>query len=175
MSSLWQSSSNLVKLGQAFCFIYRKMDIKIVASQADILSAIADLNKIIFSDRGRHGHYALKIYQERLIDKKYFIFTAWAGKQLVGDAVSYVLGDSLYLWILGVKEDFRRRGIAKKLLESTKKIAQENNLSQITTKVYDVSPEMKNLLLKIGFKLERVEASEKDSKYNTNYYFFKLR
>lgn len=151
------------------------MDIKIIINKGENLAEIVNLNYQIFVGMYENEPYSFDQYQERLEGKNYFVLSALLQDRLVGDAVSYIEGGSLYLWIMGVDKDFRRQGIAKKLLESTKKIAQENNLSQITTKVYDVSPEMKNLLLKIGFKLERVEASEKDSKYNTNYYFFKLR
>ena len=151
------------------------MDIKVIINDGGNLAEIVDFNYYIFVGMYENKPYNLQQYQERLSNKKHFIFSATVEDKLVGDAISYIDGGNLYLWIMGVDKNFRRQGIAKNLLDKTLQIAQDHNLSKISAKVYDVSPEMKALLLKLGYQLEKVEESKVDSKYNANYYFFKLR
>ncbi len=146
------------------------MDIKIVASQADILSAIADLNKIIFSDRGRNEHYPLEEYQIRLNDKKYFIYTAWADDRLIGNSLAYVVDNNLYLWVVGVAGPYQRQGIGTKFLEIKENLARQYNLSSLTSKVHNFSPEMQSLLEKNGYLVYKIEPHETDRKYDAKYY-----
>lgn len=150
------------------------MDIVIENISREKLDQIVDLNYQIFLGMYEHEPYSLEQYQARLKDKKYFILSAMGDNQLLGDAVSYVDGYGLYLWVMGVDKNFRRQGIATKLLDHSEKIAKENNLQQVSAKVYDVSPEMKSCLLSRGYELLKTEESTVDKKYNTNYYLLKI-
>lgn len=153
----------------------RNNDLQIILTDIDDLKEIVDLNYQIFLGMYEHEPYNLEKYKDRLKDKKYFILKASVAENLVANAISYIDDDVLYLWIMGVDKNFRRQGVAKKLLDYTEKIAKDNNLDQVTAKVYDVSPEMKNCLLRRNYKLSKIEESKIDKKYNINYYFLKIK
>lgn len=150
------------------------MDIVIENTGTEKLNQIVDFNYQIFLGMYENEPYSLNQYQARLKDKKYFILSAMGDNQLLGDAVSYIDGDSLYLWVMGVDKNFRRQGIATKLLDHSEKIAKENSLQQVSAKVYDVSPEMKSFLVSRGYELLKIEESVVDKKYNANYYLLKI-
>lgn len=150
------------------------MSVDIQITAIDDLEKIVDFNYQIFLGMYEHEPYSLQEYQARLEDKKCFIISALGYGKLVGDAVSYIDNDSLYLWVMGVDKNFRRQGIATRLLDRTEKIAKENNLRQVSAKVYDVSPEMKNCLVSRGYELLKIEESVVDKKYNANYYLLKI-
>ncbi|MFA6252918.1 MAG: GNAT family N-acetyltransferase [Patescibacteria group bacterium] len=133
------------------------------------------MNSRIFAGMYENEPYSLTQYQERLKDKKYFLLRAMIEGQLVGNAVSYVDNNGLYLWVMGVDKNFRRQGIANQLLDHSEKIAKENNLQQVSAKVYDVSPEMKNCLVSRAYELLKIEESKVNKKYNANYYLLKLK
>lgn len=150
------------------------MDIVIENISREKLDQIVDFNYQIFSGIYENEPYNLDSYQARLKDKKYFILSAMGDNQLLGDAVSYIDSDGLYLWVMGVDKNFRRQGIATRLLDRSEKIAKENNLQQVSAKVYDVSPEMKSCLINRGYELLKIEESAVDKKYNANYYLLKI-
>lgn len=150
------------------------MGIAIENISIEKLDQIVDFNYQIFLGMYENEPYSLDQYQNRLKDKKYFILSAMGDNQLLGDAVSYVDSDSLYLWIMGVDKNFRRQGIATKLLDHSEEIAKENSLKQVSAKVYDVSPEMKSFLVSRGYELLKIEESVVDKKYNANYYLLKI-
>ncbi len=150
------------------------MDIAIENISIEKLDQIVDFNYQIFLGMYENEPYSLDQYQNRLKDKKCFIISASNDGELVGDAVSYIDNDSLYLWIMGVDKNFRRQGIATKLLDHSEEIAKENSLKQVSAKVYDVSPEMKSFLVSRGYELLKIEESVVDKKYNANYYLLKI-
>ncbi|MDP2812108.1 MAG: GNAT family N-acetyltransferase, partial [bacterium] len=136
-----------------------------IRQEENFVPEIAQLNKNIFAGLYQTEPYDLKIYQKRLSAKKSFIYTVWAGKQLIGDSLAYVVDKSLYLWVLGVDKNFRGRGIATKFLEINENLARKNQLLNITTKVYNVSSEMQSLLEKHAYRVFKVEASKTDQRY----------
>lgn len=152
-----------------------KMAAEIILSEIRDLEKIVALNSQIFAGMYEHDPYDFEQYQSRLKNKQFFILSAWVNKQLVGDAISYVANDNLYLWIMGVGKNFRQQGIATQLLDHTEKIARENNLLQVSAKVYDVSPEMKSCLIARGYELLKIEESAVNKKYNANYYLLKVK
>jgi ribosomal protein S18 acetylase RimI-like enzyme len=151
------------------------MGIIIENTAIEKLNNIVNFNYQIFLGMYEHEPYNFDQYQARLKDKKYFIISALDDSRLVGDAVSYVDNNSLYLWVMGVDKNFRRQGLATKLLDHSEKIARDNNLLQVSAKVYDVSSEMKICLLNRGYELLKIEESTVDKKYNTNYYLLKIK
>jgi len=104
--------------------------------------------------------YSIDAYKKRLAHKAPIIYVATKDNKIIGDSVSYAEDGSLYIWIMGVLQECRRKGIGTKLLDRNELYARENGLRAVTTKVFNVSPEMQNLLKKRGYQLMQVDASE---------------
>lgn len=143
---------------------------KIENSDLSDLDKIVKLNYSIFHGMYESKPYSLDVYQSKLVDKKPIIFITTEGNKIIGDSIAYEKDGGLYLWILGVSKEHRNLGVGKQLLEKNQKCANENNLSSVTVKVYGVSVEMLNLLKNNGYKIVKIEKSQKSEK-NDIYYF----
>ncbi len=97
---------------------------------------------------------------DRLASKnKPLVLIACHNNQPAGFKVAYALTeepDVLYSWLGGVLPDFRRQGIAEKLMKEQHRQAKENGFTAVETKSYPgLFPAMMQLNYKYGFKLIR--------------------
>ncbi len=131
-----------------------------VASVAD-LEEIVRLNEVIFRGMYKRAPYTLEEYGERLFDKDYFALKAVKDGKIVGDSVVYEEGSgNFYLWIMGVKDEYREEGIGTALLRKTEANVIRRGCGQITAKVYNVSREMQGLLFKENYQIAAVSSEE---------------
>ncbi|MFA6548167.1 MAG: GNAT family N-acetyltransferase [Candidatus Magasanikbacteria bacterium] len=151
------------------------MSVKIQNSDIGDLEEIVDLNYNIFSGMYENKPYSLFEYRDRLVDKESVIFIATESDKIIGDSIAYKDGDGLYLWILGVNKEYRSLGIGKQLLQKNKEYAKNNNLALIKVKVFGVSVEMRQLLENNGYKIIKIEKSQKAEKYDVYYFALQIQ
>lgn len=130
------------------------------------LEQIVRTNFEIFKGMYEQDPYSLAHYQEKLKDFEPQIFIAKIDGQIVGDSISFERNGSLYIWIMGVLKEHRKKGIATKLFENNEQLARTNKYKSVTAKVYNVSKEMLRVLLARDYQITDVEQSEADAKYN---------
>ncbi len=124
------------------------------------LAEIVNFNHKIFSGMYPWEPYNLKQYQERLSGEKPRIITARDNGNLVGDIISLNQETQMYIWILGVDEQYREKGIGTQLLKRVETEARINMLDKVTTKVYQISYEMIRLLTTRYYEVEKVQKAE---------------
>lgn len=95
--------------------------------------------------------YSKKVFAENLKEKKRVIFVALVGKEIVGFLVvnkSYG-GVSFAPW-LGVKKEFRGKGIGRRLMSYWEKWAKRKEAHSLLLSTSD--KQTKNFYIKCGFK-----------------------
>lgn len=140
--------------------------IEIAEGSIKQLEEIAAVNYEIFASMYQEEPFSLEHYKNKLKDKNPIIYIAKANNAIVGDSISFERDNSLHIWILGVKKEYRNQGIATKLFELNEQFAKASGYKSITTKVYNVSKEMLKLAISRGYFIQTVEASTASSKYN---------
>ncbi|MFA5986341.1 MAG: GNAT family N-acetyltransferase [Parcubacteria group bacterium] len=154
--------------------IERSNKYEITECGIDQLEQIVFVNDKIFKGMYEKDPYSLDQYQEKLKNLQPKIFVAKVNDQIIGDSISFEKNNSLYLWIMGVLEEYRNKGIAVKLFERNEQFARENKYESITVKVYNVSKEMLKLLLTRNYEITDVEKSKTDPKYNAVHLTLKM-
>lgn len=134
------------------------------------LEEIVKVNRAAFQKTYDSAPYSLDYYKNKLGGKKPLIYLVRSDNKIIADSIAFEENDSFYVWILGVKEEFRRRGIASYLFELNEDYAKENDFSAITTKVYSVSEAMLNLLTKRGYNIIKYRNDEPDHRRGHFYY-----
>ncbi len=74
---------------------------------------------------------------------------------------------SWYLWLIGVKPEFRNKGIGTVIIEHCEHIAKRQRFLTVDAKVYNVSPAMQRLLIRRGYSAVKLNADSKDPAYNS--------
>lgn len=118
--------------------------------------------------------YSLEQYQERLKGKNPIIFTVKKDKKLVANSISFEQDNSFYIWILAVDKNYRGQGIGTSLIDKNEKFAKENGYKTVSTKVYNVSKEMKRLLKQRNYKIVKRQKSKTNSKFTALIYTLEL-
>lgn len=129
------------------------------------LPEVVEVNHQIFGGMYAWPSYPLEKYEERFRDSEPIIFTAEENGTILADCISYEKDGKWYLWMLGVKKEYRGHGIARRLLEMTETYAREHLYRKISAKVYNVSKEMLLLLVNRGYEVVGFQKHEL-SKYN---------
>ena len=129
------------------------------------LEQIVKLNYKIFDGLYESKPYSLEHYKEKLKDKQPVIFVSKLNNEITGNSISFARKNSFYIWILGVSEKHRGKGIGNSLLDKNEQFAQENNYESVSVKVYNVSEKMQQLLKQRGYQIVRVVESKTDPKY----------
>ncbi len=135
------------------------MKFELVTSEK--LPEIVEVNHQIFDGLYEWPPYSLDKYKERFSGLKPIIFIAEKEGKIIGDCISFEKDAEWYLWILGVLKEYRKQGIANKLLDLNEKYAKENNYKIVSVKVYNVSKEMLALLLRRGYQITDIEKHAK--------------
>lgn len=143
-------------------------DVVIEIAEANIeqIEEIVSINCQIFSLMYQEEPFALEYYKEKLKGKNPVIYMAKVNSVIVGDSVSFERDGSLYIWVLGVKKEYRNKGIATSFLELNEQLAKKNGYKSVTIKVYNVSKEMLKLVIDRGYNIQSVEISKISPKYN---------
>lgn len=116
-----------------FSFVIQRL----VAGQAARFKELNQMFADVFGDEFGDASYATAkptdSYLESLLAKPHVIpLVAVAGNHIAGGLVAYVLDkfeqerSEVYIYDLAVREEFRRRGIARSLILELKKIAQKH-------------------------------------------------
>jgi deoxycytidylate deaminase/GNAT superfamily N-acetyltransferase len=158
--------SNFMSKESSQLDIERFGDYELMEGNIDQLEPIVAMNYEIFRGMFEKEPYSLAQYQEKLKDNKVTIYVAKMNGQIIGDAISFGKDKALYLWIMGVLKEHRNQGIATQLFERTERFARANGYDSVTTKVYNVSGEMRRVLVARGYQIIDVEKSDTDPKFN---------
>ena len=136
----------------------------------DMLDEIQKLNYKVFLGVYENDPYPIEVYHQRLNGKQAAIFAAYDKNTMVGAAITYDEGDSLYIWTLAVDQNYRGRGIGKRLISMCEKYALDNKIPKISSKVYAVSEAMNQILKFMHYETTKIECSAKDAKWDCTYY-----
>lgn len=134
------------------------------------LTQLAQFNYHIFDGMYENEPYSPEQYKERLKGKNPIIFIVKKDKNLVADSISFEQDNSFYIWILAVDKNYRGQGIGASLLDKNEKFARENGYKTVSTKVYNVSKEMKRLLKQRNYKIVKRQKSKTNSKFTALIY-----
>ncbi|MBW2995154.1 GNAT family N-acetyltransferase [Candidatus Woesearchaeota archaeon] len=116
----------------------------------DILEDILEIEKLSFPKQ-----YGEDIYRERLKDKSYWIHAAEDNGRIAGYSIMYQDDGRGYIWITAVHPDYRRQGIAGRLIEMQCQLSREQGYKSVYLKTW--RPEMIALCSKNGFKKTKEE------------------
>jgi ribosomal protein S18 acetylase RimI-like enzyme len=129
------------------------------------LTQLVKFNYHIFDGMYENEPYSPEQYKERLKGKNPIIFTVKKDKKLVANSISFEKDNSFYIWILAVDKNYRGQGIGASLLDKNEQFAKENGYKSVSTKVYNVSKEMKRLLKQRNYKIVKRQKSKTNSKF----------
>jgi predicted GNAT superfamily acetyltransferase len=103
----------------------------------------------------------------RALEVNALLLIAFSGGTMVGFKFGYQIPESriFFSWLGGVQGNFRRQGIAQKLLEAQEAHVLRLNLKRIYFTTYDRFPEMIALGQKNGYILEKSIRDGDELKY----------
>ncbi len=103
-----------------------------------------------------------EVYLDRLSDKDHLILIATVNNEPAGFKVGYdKFGDgSFYTWMGGVKSEFRRMGIAKKLADTQEEYAVKQGYNSIILKTRNRHKNMLVFAINNGFKIIEIMVKE---------------
>lgn len=114
-----------------------------------------DMNGICDVANASFNHFAGEAqFRDRLADKKSWVYVARAENgKIVGFKAWYEEnGEQIYSWLGAVHPDFRRQGIASRLMDIQFDQARGDGYSRIALKTHAGHPEMIAFALKEGFE-----------------------
>jgi len=95
--------------------------------------------------------YSMEKFLKRLENKEYWIYVA-KDKKIAGFKIFYENDDmQIYDWLDAVMPEYRRKGIASRLMKMEIDFARQNNYSKIKLKTHEGHSEMIALCNKFGF------------------------
>lgn len=144
----------------------RPSDCEILEVNINQLEDIVPINHKIFRGMYEQDPYSLEYYKEKLKGLEPKILVAKINGHIVGDSISFNKKNSLYIWIMGVLEEYRNKGIATKFFENSEQFARINKYESVTIKVYNVSKEMLRMLSARGYQIMNIDKSKVDTKYD---------
>lgn len=116
------------------------------------LEDIVNLEKVVFEH-----YYGRDKIKNRLNDKKHWIYLVKDKGKSIAFKVWYEdSGGQIYSWLGGVHPDYRRRGIASKLMDIQFDMARQQGYSKIKLKTHKGHPEMIALCKKRGFEFKGI-------------------
>lgn len=123
---------------------------------------LQELEQMIFQN-----HRVTDEKLDRIRNNQPVFLVAYDRKRPVGFKLGYVIPDTstFFSWLGGVHPDYRRQGIAQKLLERQELLAREMGMNKIYFTSYDRFPAMIKLGKKNGYKLVKSEIDEEEMKY----------
>lgn len=130
----------------------RKIQVEVLPVLGDDLDEIYRVELECF---GRDA-YPRFVFNYLLYNPSSIFLKALIGGILAGFIAGLCYKDKCVLYTLNVKKDFRRMGIASKLLEAFEKKASEMNMKKIILQVEVTNSPAVNLYLKNGYKITRL-------------------
>lgn len=104
---------------------------------------------------------------ERALGSNALLLIAYSGGTMVGFKFGYQVPESrtFFSWLGGVHSNFRRQGIAQRLLETQEAHAIQHQFNKIYFTTYDRFPGMIALGQKNGYRLENSAQDGDETKY----------
>lgn len=128
-----------------------KLNYRIREMQLHDIPAVARIESLTFASAWSYWIF----FQELITPERYYIVAEIEDKIIGYAGLSWVL-DEGHITTLAVKEDFRRKKIGSKLLETLIKKAKEIGLSFVTLEVRESNTPAQELYKKFGFCVEGV-------------------
>jgi predicted GNAT superfamily acetyltransferase len=121
-----------------------------------VLDALLDVYQQLFEDA------KLDFFIDRIQTKKDLVITlSYDRDTLIGFKLGYQYNeDTLYSWVGGVLPEYRKQGIAQKLLELQHQMAKEKGYKKVRTKSMNRFKPMIILNLKNGFDIVKVYTND---------------
>ncbi|KON89989.1 hypothetical protein AF332_26310 [Sporosarcina globispora] len=123
--------------------------------ESEILEGIQELHKTIFGD-GHHLASKMKSKPQLLV------LTAMDGEKVIGYKMGYAIDqDTFYSWLGGVDPDYRKSGVASKLMEKQHEYLIEMGYKAVRSKTMNKWRGMLILNIKHGFDVIETYTDEK--------------
>ena len=144
------------------------MDFTILKLERKDLQLAKDLFMLfdkIFQEEGQanatlpNDNYLNKL----LAQTSFHVFVALSDGKVIGGLTAYELTmymkmeKEMYLYDLGVSDDFRRKGVASKLIKELKKYARDNNISTIFVEANEEDAGAVEFYKSLGAEMENVK------------------
>ncbi|QCR32266.1 GNAT family N-acetyltransferase [Lysinibacillus sp. SGAir0095] len=124
--------------------------------ESNILKEILKLHKIVF---GSTGDLVYKMSSKPQL----LIITAMDGEKVIGYKIGYAINeDKFYSWLGGVDNNYRKQGIASKLMEKQHQLLRNKGYSVVQTKSMNKWRSMLILNIKSGFDIVETYKDEKE-------------
>lgn len=149
------------------------LDVEIVRGCEEDLPELASINEEIFTGVYDVEPFTLDDYRTRLHRVRPLVLIAKSGGEIIGNSIAFPHENTFFIWVIGVKEKYRRRGIATRLFAENETHAKNLGHKTIMTKVYHTSEPMMGLVTKLGYSVIRF-TNEKLAK-DTDGFHYKIR
>ena len=113
---------------------------------SECIDKILDIGNSSF----RHFYSKEKIF-ERLNGRQYWIFLLEEVGTATGFEISYPENKDTYLWLMGVRPNYQRKGLGSKLIDLQVEASRREGHLKIIIKTHKGHPEAMNLYKKKGF------------------------
>ena len=119
----------------------------------NVIDGILEVAKLSFNK-----FYSKEKIYDRLKDKKYWIYVAEDKGKIIGFKIWYEDPSiKIYSWLGAVHPNYRRKGIATKLIRIQFDMAKKMGYEIVQVKTHDGHPEMISLLSKEGFAQTKID------------------
>jgi ribosomal protein S18 acetylase RimI-like enzyme len=130
------------------------IDKLIIRSYADHdENQVVDLWNLVFPESPAHNNFYDDIDRKRLVQPKLFLL-AFVDEKCVGTAMSGFDGHRGWIYYLAVHPDFRRRGIARKLMERVELDLKRVGCTKLNLQVRSNNSEVVEFYQKLGYDVE---------------------
>ena len=131
---------------------------------------IVELEKAVFDH-----YYGADRIRDRLNGKKHWIYLVQDNGKPIAFKIWYEDSDGqIYSWLGGVHPDYRRRGIASRLMEIQFDMARRQGYSKVKLKTHKGHPEMIALCKKRGFEFKGIHNDHWRNELDAIYFEFEL-
>ncbi len=123
-------------------------NLHIIPTTEEHLDQISEIEALCFSTPWSRKSFADSMANSNVIT----LFTATLENEIVGYICLFHLFEEGELLNIAVSPDYRKRGIAQKLINKMFEIFKQKDITRITLEVRESNTNAKNLYLKNGFK-----------------------
>ena len=99
--------------------------------------------------------YNTDLISQEIKEKFYQYYLITLNKEIIGILRLQIQPDVLYIMEIYLKDEYRAKGYLKKILKQIKNIANENQLNKIKINIFETTPIIQEIFVKVGFIEER--------------------
>ena len=138
----------------------------IVIKEVNLEEALKVFKRIKEWDRPEAG--TVEYCKNKIGNSNHIILAAYSDDENVGYLIGYDKDNSFYCWVAAVDENYRRMGIAKKLINEMFKLCKDHLTSYILLEVRANNIPAQKLYESFGFKIDGIRKNYYKNPDNTH-------